>query len=303
VRATQRLEGQDVAPSVATGLRRRSGPPLPTSRNSYSGKRACFQARSRMARPGLEPGTPRFSGERSSLLASTTVLETPCFAPFRSTRAMFANCGLLPPIRGMERASSPGFPVPLARNARAVAPVDGGRGRRRARTTAARRKGGAHWDRRVAARHERRDRSTDRPLERYQSRAQGRTTARGHGWPRSLTRRSGFGGTQRSTAAVELEPRGTSSHRRRPPGPFPFRMRKGRLDERRSGGRTGRGAAAHCDAASAPAPGRFRVSSVPQRTRLFPGRAVTRLSEVRERSHRPADRSAVGVGSSHSRIN
>ena len=62
-----------------------------------------------MARPGLEPGTPRFSDRRSLPITTAKVLETPHFTPFPLIEAMFANCGHSPPIRGMERASSPGF--------------------------------------------------------------------------------------------------------------------------------------------------------------------------------------------------
>ena len=61
-----------------------------------------------VARPGLEPGTPRFSVRRTKPLASAKVLEQRCFSPLRHVGWMFALCGSLPPVRGMERGSSPG---------------------------------------------------------------------------------------------------------------------------------------------------------------------------------------------------
>jgi hypothetical protein len=60
-----------------------------------------------MARPGLEPGTPRFSGGHGALFATAKELESTHFTPVRSIGAMFALCGRLPSFRGMVRSSSP----------------------------------------------------------------------------------------------------------------------------------------------------------------------------------------------------
>jgi hypothetical protein len=70
-------------------------------------RKSRWNAGSRMARPGLEPGTPRFSVVRSRL---SNGRELPANKPIsvRDARGrIFVNSILLPPIREMEGASSP----------------------------------------------------------------------------------------------------------------------------------------------------------------------------------------------------
>jgi hypothetical protein len=60
-----------------------------------------------MARPGLEPGTPRFSVGRSEPSGWPKSLETMRFWPKHRYRQMSAICGLFPPLVGMAGASGP----------------------------------------------------------------------------------------------------------------------------------------------------------------------------------------------------
>jgi hypothetical protein len=80
-----------------------------------------------MARPGLEPGTPRFSFVRSK---RSNIGEFPANTPVYVRAAlgrMFANSILLPPIREMEGASSPN-PTPRPERFRPTFTPDPGLG-------------------------------------------------------------------------------------------------------------------------------------------------------------------------------
>jgi hypothetical protein len=77
-------------------------PPATRKSTHHAGLR-CLE----MARPGLEPGTPRFSVVRSKL---SNGRESPANEPISVRDPLgrtFANSILLPPIREMEAASSP----------------------------------------------------------------------------------------------------------------------------------------------------------------------------------------------------
>jgi hypothetical protein len=68
-------------------------------------KRCRFAGHSPMARPGLEPGTPRFSDVRSGVFAGTKSLETGGFSRGGRDRRKFAFCGQFRLIQEMARSS------------------------------------------------------------------------------------------------------------------------------------------------------------------------------------------------------
>src|SRR5215208_3999753 len=67
-----------------------------------------------MARPGLEPGTPRYSVVISKRPAGAKSLETAQFQQNRCGATMFGICGLFPAILGLTDTSGPIRPhVPI----------------------------------------------------------------------------------------------------------------------------------------------------------------------------------------------
>ena len=71
-------------------------------------------AGSGMARPGLDPGTPRFSVDTSKRAAGAKSLETARFQQNRCSAQMFGICGLFPSILGLTDTSGPRRPhVPI----------------------------------------------------------------------------------------------------------------------------------------------------------------------------------------------
>jgi hypothetical protein len=82
-----------------------------------------------MARPGLEPGTPRFSVVTSKRPAGANSLETTQFQQNRCSAPMFGICGLFPAILGLTDTSGPKRPhVPIGYdgNPRRASPPDVG---------------------------------------------------------------------------------------------------------------------------------------------------------------------------------
>jgi hypothetical protein len=99
--------------------RPRSGDPRPRSRVAYSTpentKSSSHRALRAMGRPGLEPGTPRFSVVRVGWPEGRESLVATWFPPGCGDRRMFAVRGRLSPFVGMAGASGPNLNSRLSR--------------------------------------------------------------------------------------------------------------------------------------------------------------------------------------------